>query len=493
MKEADRMTRARRTLAALVTLGTLSIFAAASPLSAADPAPPLARNPQVAAALEVFDTWVDWTAKNRDQPAVSVGIVYDQELVFAKGYGYADLGRKIPATPATAYRIASISKTFTAHAILQLRDAGKLTLDDPITKWIPEFKFSGVDPERPVITIRHLLTHTSGIPREVDGTYWNDMKFPSREAMVPILNRMGVALPSETEWKYSNVAVALAGYIVEAASGEPYAEYIARHVLAPLGMTGTRVIPPTDMPSLVVPYGRRMPGKPRRVEPFFNGAYMTPASNLASTVDDLAKYISLQFRAGPAGGAQILKGTTLAEMQRVQWLQPDWKSGWGLGWGISRRDDQTRVGHGGSVPGNRTQISFVPSQKFGVIALTNSEDGRPGLYVNQAYAIVAPAIAKAAAAEAKTPVADPAWNKYVGVYTWEDEEIHVAILDGRLTMFDPSEDNPWESKVILEPVSANVFRQKGGDATGETVTFILDPAGKVVRYEAPGYYMSRRP
>ncbi len=484
------MFRARRNL---VTLVVLAVLATTSPLAAADAAPPLAQNPEVAAAIEVFDAWADWTAKNRDQPAVSIGIVYDQQLVFAKGYGYADLGRKIPATPATAFRIASISKTFTAHALMQLRDAGKLQLDDPVTKWIPELKLAKVDPQSPAITIRQLLTHTAGIPREVDGTYWNDMNFPTREAMMPVLNRMGIALPPETEWKYSNVALSLAGYIVEAASGEPYAEYIARHVLAPLGMTGTRVIPPTDMPTLAIGYGRRMPGKARRVEPFFNGAYMVPASNLASTVDDLAKYASLQFRTGPAGGAQILKGSTLAEMQRVHWLRPDWKSGWGLGWGIARRDDVTRIGHGGSVPGHRTQVSFAPDSKFAVIALTNSEDGRPGLYVNQAYAIVQPAIAKAAAAEAKVPTADPAWNKYVGVYTWEDEEIHVAILDGKLTMFDPSEDNPWESKVILEPVSGNVFKQKGGDATGETVTFILDPAGKVIRYEAPGYYMSRRP
>ena len=305
--------RLRRHAAGLLCLLCLL----AIPLAAADsdtpakPKTPISESPGVAAALQVFDSWVDWTARNREQPGVSVGIVYDQEVVFAKGYGFADLARKIPATPETAYRIASISKTFTAHAILQLRDAGKLTLDDPITKWVPELRLANVDPARPVITVRHLLTHTSGIPREVDGTYWNDMNFPSRAAMLPVLSRMGVALPSETEWKYSNVAVSLAGYVVEAASGEPYADYISKHVLAPLGMTGTRVIPPTDMASLVVPYGRRVAGKPRRIEPFFNGAYMTPASNLASTVDDLAKYLQLQFRTAAtaaAGGAQIVKG-----------------------------------------------------------------------------------------------------------------------------------------------------------------------------------------
>jgi CubicO group peptidase (beta-lactamase class C family) len=461
---------------------------------AQDRKPPLAKNPGVAAALQVFDTWVDWTAKNRDQPAVSVGIVYDQELVFAKGYGFADLAKRTPATADTAYRIASISKTFTAHCILQLRDAGKLSLDDPITKWIPELKLSNVDPARPAVTIRQILTHTSGIPREVDGAYWNDQIFPSREAMMPILNRMGLALPPETEWKYSNVAVGLAGYIVEAASGEKYPDYVARHVLEPLGMTGTRVMPTKDMPTLAVAYGRRMPGKPRRLEPFFFGNYMLAASNLASTVNDLARYLELQFRtnaAAPVAGAQILKGTTLAEMQRVQWLKPDWKGAQGLGWGIARVDSQTRVGHGGSVPGNRTQVSFAPDEKFGVIVLTNSEDGRPGLYVNQAYAIVAPAIAKAAAAESKPPASDPSWDKYVGVYTWEDEEVHVAILDGRLTMIDPSEDNPWSSRVVLEPVKdrAGVFKQVGGDAAGETVTFVTDASGRVTRYDAPGYYM----
>ena len=477
----------------LTALVAAILTAMAAPAFAVEPASSLAKRPEVAAALEVYDTWVDWTARNRDQPAVSIGIVYDQDLVFAKGYGWADIAKKVPATPETAYRIASISKTFTAHAILQLRDAGKLQLDDPLTKWIPELKLAGIDPNSPAITIRQVLSHTGGIPREVDGTYWNDMNFPTREAMLPVLNKMGIAMPPETEWKYSNVALGLAGYIVEAASGEPYPEYIARHILAPLGMTGTRVLPTRDMATLAVPYGRRVAGKPRRLEPFFNGNYMLAASNLASTVDDLAKYVSLQFRRGPAGGSQILKGSTLAEMQRIQWLQPDWKSGWGLGWGIARRDDQIRIGHGGSVPGNRTQISFVTKDKFGIIALTNSEDGRPSLYINQAYAIVAPAIAKAVAAETKVPTPDPAWSKYEGVYVWEDEEIHVAVLDGKLTLFDPSEDNPWESRVTLEPVSGSTFRQVGGDAAGETVTFITDASGKVTRYEAPGYYMSRRP
>ena len=477
----------------IATLVALAFGVVAPSLFAADAPAPLAQKPEVAAALEVFDAWAAWTARTREQPAVSIGIVYDQDLIWAKGYGYADLAKKVPATPATAYRIASISKTFTAHALLQLRDAGKLQLDDPVAKWIPELKLAKVDPQSPAITIRHLLTHTGGIPREVDGTYWNDMNFPSREAMLPVLNRMGIVWEPDKEWKYSNVALSMAGYVVEAASGEPYAEYVSRHILAPLGLTGTRVIPPGDMPTLATGYGNRVPGQPRRIEPFLNAAYMVPAANLASTVLDLAKYESLQFRTGGAGGAQILKGSTLAEMQRVHWLQPDWKEGWGLGWAIARRDDKTRIGHGGAVPGHRTQISMLPAEKFGVVVLTNAEDGRPGTYVNHAYAIVALAIAKATASAPVTPKTDPAWQKYVGLYTWEDDELHVAVLDGKLTLYDPSDDNPWESKVTLEPVSVNVFRMKGGGQSGETLTFILDAAGKVTRLETPGSYLVRQP
>jgi CubicO group peptidase (beta-lactamase class C family) len=477
----------------------LIVLLPASPLRSAEPAKTLAESPGVLEAIQVFDAWVARTAADREQPGVSIGIVHDQDLIWAKGYGFADLAKKTPATPATDYRIASLSKLFTATAVLQLRDAGKLQLDDPVSKWLPEFAPTHVDAGSPVITIRHLLTHTSGLPREVEGAYWNDMKFPSREEMQSLLNRAGVVGPPETEYKYSNVALSLAGYVVEKASGEPYAEYVARHILQPLGMSSTRVIPPRDMPALATGYGRRVPGRPRRVQPFLDAAYMVPAANLASTVEDLARFASLQFRvgaAGAAGEAQILKGPTLREMQRVHWLQPDWKGGRGLGWGVSRRDDKTLISHGGSVPGHRTQITLIPAEKFGVIVLTNAADGQPSRYVNGALKIVAPALDRAAKAAAKTEPAkaDAAWSKYVGTYGWEDDVALVMVLDGELCIVDPSEDDPWEARVRLEPVQgvADTFRMKSGSQQGELIQFALDASGKVVRMSEPGDYMLRQ-
>lgn len=331
------------------------------------------------------------------------------------------------------------------------------------------------------------------MPRELTGTYSNDMKFPDREAMTRMLSKEETILPTETAWKYSNLALAIAGEVVAAVSGESYAQYVERRIFAPLGMTSSRVLPEHGWSALAIGYGRRVPGKRRRVEPHTDMGGMGAAGNLASTVSDLAKFLSLQFRDQPAGGPQILKGSTLREMHRVQWLEPDWKSGWGLGWGVRRWGDQVRVAHGGAVPGHRTQLSAAPAEKFGVIVLTNAEDGRPSLYVNQAFAILAPIVAKSARPPAGTAKAEESWSKYVGSYTWEDDVSLVMLLDGKLTLVDPSEDDPWAGRVTLEPVSTGVFRMKGGSQTEELVRFETDAAGRVTRLVFPGYYVVRQP
>ncbi|MGB2696675.1 MAG: serine hydrolase domain-containing protein, partial [Candidatus Zixiibacteriota bacterium] len=179
-------------------------------------------NPEVKAAIEVFDAWCQHTVYNREQPGVSIGIVYDQDLIWAKGYGYADLENEIPATPSTAYRIASITKLFTATAILQLRDAGKLQLDDPVAKHLDWFHLDDTFDDSPVITIRHLLTHTSGLPRELNALYWDDMNFPEHGEFIDMFQEASTILPRETELKYSNVAFNVLGEVVASVSGKPY-------------------------------------------------------------------------------------------------------------------------------------------------------------------------------------------------------------------------------------------------------------------------------
>jgi CubicO group peptidase (beta-lactamase class C family) len=144
----------------------------------------LLQNPKVAAAIKVLDAWIQAKMDDRKQPGLSIGIVCDQDLIWAKGYGLADVAGEVPATPSTVYRIASISKLFTSTAIMQLRDAGKLQLDDPVVKHLSWFKTKETYPDGPTVTIRHLLTHTSGLPREATGVSWNELTFPTREQMI---------------------------------------------------------------------------------------------------------------------------------------------------------------------------------------------------------------------------------------------------------------------------------------------------------------------
>jgi D-alanyl-D-alanine carboxypeptidase len=447
----------------------------------------------VQAATDLLSAWIESQMVYAGQPGLSIGIVHDQELVWAAGFGRASLERDRPATPDTLYRIASITKLFTSTAILQLRDAGRLRLDDPIVEHLPWFAIDQSHADAPVMTIRHLLTHTAGLPREAAFPYWTDGDFPTMERIRERLPRQRAALPTETEWKYSNLAMALAGEIVGAVSGRPYADYVGQHVLEPLGMKRTLVsTPPPDHPDLATGYLRRLPAGGRTPAPHSDGRGITAAANMTTCVTDLARFAMLQFRCGAAGGAQVLKSSTVREMQRPHWLEPDWTAGWGLGFRVVRRAGKTYAGHGGSLRGYRTQVQLCPAERIGVIVLTNADDGDPLKYVDKAFDWVAPAILKAAAPA--TPNAPPAgWQRYAGKYrnTWGD--VQVLLVDNRLAMLDPSLPDPMPAVVWLHPAGEHTFRMETRNGFGshaEEVVFELAADGGVRRVKVGENYLS---
>ena len=457
----------------------------------------LAENPEVASGLRLLEMWIEAQMAYREQPGLSIGIVYDQDLVWAKGYGYADVAKSLPATPQTIYRMASNTKMFTAVAIMQLRDAGKLQLDDPITRHLPWFKIQGVAADTPPITIRHLLTHTAGLPREAAAPYWTDFRFPTTDEIRRTVPTQNVAFPAETRFKYSNLGLALAGEIVEAASGVPYARYIQQNILDPLGMTSSSIeLPESQKTRVATGYGRRMPGQKREVMPFTDCKGINPAANLSSTVEDFARFCSLQFRDGKAGGNQVLRSSTLREMHRVHWMEPDWRSGRGLGFGVWRSGDRTFIGHGGSLAGYRTQTSIVPSEKIAVIVMTNSDDGEPTSYVDQVFRLVAPAIKKAVTPEKKPAVPDPSWTRFTGRYRSSWGDVEVLIVNGELVMVSPTANDLQEAMSRLVPAGDAIFRvesRSGGGPVGELVSFESGPDGKVARVKAGENYFRRLP
>jgi D-alanyl-D-alanine carboxypeptidase len=233
---------------------------------AAPPASAIADDPEVQAATRLFSAWLEGQIAYRGLPGVAVGVVHDQQLVWSKGFGFADVATKRPMTADTRFRIASNSKLFAAIAILQLREAGKLRLDDPVQQHLPWFTVKPAGADDGPITIEQLLSHSSGLPREADD-HWSSFDFPTEAEVQKLMPDRQAAFPPQTRWKYSNLAFAVAGLLVEKISGQSWADYVQAHIITPLGMTGTS-IDKLDT-GLATPYASRMPSSVvgRRVAP----------------------------------------------------------------------------------------------------------------------------------------------------------------------------------------------------------------------------------
>jgi CubicO group peptidase (beta-lactamase class C family) len=287
-----------------------------------------------------------------------------------------------------------------------------------------------------------------------------------------------------TQWKYSNLGFSLLGRVVAAESGEPWDAYVEKHILEPLGMKSSRPLPRLDEPGLAIGYTRVEPGGALVPADKMPNGPVAPAGALASSVDDLAKYLAFHMAEGASGDSPVLSGRTLREMHRPQWLLADWQNAWGLGMAIRHVDGYVRVGHGGSVPGQRTNIQFYPALKLGVIVLTNSDEIDPLSYVEYAFQVLAPVVAKSES-HAKPPLGEEA-RRFVGTYRGKNHATQiVAILDGQLSLLGPEDLNPYATRTILEATDQpRVFMMRSGGAFsalqfGEKMTFDVSADGTV--------------
>ncbi len=442
---------------------------------------------RVVEALNLLDLWLDAQTAYQDLPGVSAAIIYDQELIWSSGYGLADVENQIPATPETMYSICSISKLFTSVGVMQLRDEGKFRLDDDLGSILPWFDLEQKHPEGGTITLEGILTHSSGLPRESDYPYWADpFEFPTHDQLVDRLSSQETLYPARKYYQYSNLGLSLAGEVVAEVSGQSFARYMRANILDPLGMTSTvsEIGTAWNTPNMAAGYGAKGRDGKRRLVHQFEGNAIAPAMGFASTVNDLAKFASWQFELLAEGGNRILEANTLREMHRVHWIDPDWETTRGLGFGVLRRGDKTFVRHGGSCPGFRTEFLLQTDDKIGTVVMINAGSTDPGLFARRAYELIAPALKTAKSSTAEREVMPADFEAFLGVYDsfpWGGESVVIPWQGGIAAVSFPTSD-PLNALMKLKHIEGNRFRRiRDDDSLREEIVFDTDPDGKVLR------------
>lgn len=469
-------------------------------LSLGGPAPAtaggLADDPRVRATLAGTAMWLDYQAVHREAPGMSVAIVRDQEVLWSSGFGLADVEHGIRATPATRYSICSISKVFTATAIMQLRDAGKLRLVDGVGDLLPWFGPLRADPDGGPVTVLGLLTHTSGLPKDLDRPYWSRYDFPTRDEFVAAMGQTEpLHRPSEVE-EYSNVGFTLAGMIVEATSGQSFDDYLRQHILVPLKLQDTTA----DIPAgpgrtgLAVGYSGLGREHHRNVIPPYQLKAMAPAAGMVSTVGDLAKFAEWQFRLLSRGGTEVLKASSLREMHQVHWYEAGATAHVGLAYTVVDIGGKLYVGKDGGCPGYQSLLLMSPASKTAVVVMINANDIDVWELARGALEMLEPVIGQATATVSAGSEPDPSLAVYGGVYRGypSDMEMGVVTMGRELSMVPLNQKSPRKGLVTLKPAGKDRFGRYGSDGTFHGyLTFGRDEHGVVSGYRQPGSEWTR--
>lgn len=444
-------------------------------------------------AFNVIDAWIKAQVAYENLPSVSAAVVKDQETIWSKAYGTGNSEAKHQASTTTLYSICSISKLFTSIAIMQLYDAGKLRLDDDIKTLLPNYNLKQQYKDSGPITIRSLLTHSSGLPRESDYPYWTgpDFPFPTKDQLYSKLGSQQTLYPASTNFQYSNLGMALLGEVVEKVSGKPYAKYVEENILNPLKLHSTRPYLPKEElgKKLAIGYGAtKRDGSRERVN-LFDTRGIAAAAGFSSNVEDLAKFASWQLRLLNTEGTELLKSSTLKEMQRVQWMDPDWRTSWGLGFSVYQQDNVTLVGHGGSCPGYRSTLQVHPKEKMAYTVMINAGGESPEAIAKEIREILAKVPKDKSGKKSGLNL-----EQYSGTYSsqpWGSEKV-IMPWYGDLVILNLPNDNPDESMIMLQHVSDDTFRRVRRDKTlAEELKFERDATGKVTRVWQHSNYSTR--
>jgi len=353
------------------------------------------------AHADLVDDYVAAQMRRQQVPGLSLAVVQDGRVVKQQGYGFADLELKVPVTPETVFEIGSITKQFVAAAVMTLVEQGKINLDEPASRYL-----SDLPPAWHAVTVRQLLTHTSGIPDFEEILGYGAYRTPTTAPqLIAVAAAKPMDFPPGAQWHYSNTGYYLLGLIIEKVSGAPYVTLIENRILEPAGMTRTRSSVPTEI------IAGRASGYALEDHRIVNRDAIQPtavggAGDLVSTTGDLVKWNAM------LDAQSVLATESYAQIWSNQALADGSPSGYGFGWFVSPVRGHRAQEHSGGTAGFSSDILRLPDDRVTVIVLTNSYDANPIGMARHIAAQFVPSLVYAKIPDTKLPLTRKVFDYY---------------------------------------------------------------------------------
>jgi CubicO group peptidase (beta-lactamase class C family) len=433
--------------------------------------------------LAYYDSWLAFNQRYQRIPGVQAAVYAGEAVALSSAYGLADVEKGVELTSQHLFRIASHSKTFTATAVLQLAEQGRLRLDDKAELHVTEL----VGTRLGGLTVRELLAHAGGVTRDsLEADWWQlATAFPDREQLLAVLRADASAVLTENDrFKYSNIGYGLLGLVIEAAGGTSYNAFVQTAIVDKLGLSGLGPeLDPVRSAEYAAGYSSYSYADQRVPIDHVDTRALASATGFFGSARDLVTYFSAHF----PGDDRLLSDKSKREMQHPLWqtTEEDWPR-YGLGLQISKVGERKLFGHGGGYPGHITRSLVDGEQRIAVSVLTNAIDGPAGQLAEGLFKLLDLAGSKERGTESGL---DRFTGRYANLWGVHD----FVVLGGRLYLLDPTSPDPAAEPQSLE-ADGDSLRVTGGSgygSYGESYRFAFGPDGQVESVRGSSGLLSR--
>jgi CubicO group peptidase (beta-lactamase class C family) len=445
----------------------------------------------------LIDVWLEAQKDYQNIPFISGVVVKDQQILWSGAFGNANLEVPVTSNENTMNSICSTSKVFTATAIMKLVDEGKISLDDKVTGILPKYTVNQMFPEGGSVTVRSLLSHSSGLPRDTNHAYWSGPEhyFPTENEMFASLSTQATEHAVGSDIAYSNIGYSLLGLIVEEVTGVTYKDYVESNIFEPLNMSNSVV----EMQSSL--YGNKhaigytamnREGK-RKAANFYQTKAMQSAAGISTTALDLAKFSMWQFRLADGAEAEIMQPSTLKSMYKTQAKASEKsdESHRGFGYAVSTDKKGTEWAmHNGTCPGYANFIKMDVTNKMSYFIMTNANRVNTYSYVHGLIDIISRA--ELIEPEVKSGIE---LSKYTGFYDlkpWNSEYYVGSWGNGLVLLYLPAQSLKY-ALYHYKHVEGDTFQliENGEVVDKEFIEFFRDKKGNIVKIKNGGNFHYR--